>query len=135
MGAGPWRGKRRPTRGQREVSRQRHRPPLSELVLLDAAKETGGWATEWTRSGGGGDGRAEVERLPGLGELLLLLRRRGSEARDLALETDRRALSSSGTVEDDGDRDCGRRRRSLGGGAWCGAREEAEEELGVKIPA
>ena len=33
-------------RGQREVSRQRHRPPLSELVLLDAAKETGGWATE-----------------------------------------------------------------------------------------
>ena len=78
--------------------------------------------------------RAEEERCRAC-ELLLLPRRRGSEARDLAVETDMRAPSSSGTVEDDGDRDCGRRRRSLGGGAWRGAREESEEELGVEAPA
>ena len=29
--------------GQQEVSRKNHRPPLPELLLLDAAKETSGW--------------------------------------------------------------------------------------------
>ena len=74
--------------------------------------------------------RVPVAGSGGVGEV-----EEGEARTDLALETDRRAPSSSGTVEDDGDRDCGRRRRSLGGGAWHSAREEAEEELGVKTPA
>ena len=65
-------------RGQREVSRQRHRPPLPELMLLDAAKETGDWrglARRDSRSmarhrGGAGDGGEENlarKRLGGAG--------------------------------------------------------------------
>ena len=56
-------------RGQREVSRQRHRPPLPELMPLDAAKETGDWrglgAAGLEGSGGGLQGRSGTAEMAG----------------------------------------------------------------------